>query len=113
MASQHLPNTSPSCRDLAGSSLDPSGPALTLREHLLGMDTQSPARPDILDVLSLAELADRLHVSAQTIYDLRKKGRGPRGFRVGPRLMFRMSEVESWLSAMEEADGARARRGRT
>ena len=77
------------------------------------MDAQTPARPDLFDVLSLAELADRLHVSAQTIYDLRKKGRGPRGFRVGPRLMFRLSEVEAWLSAMEEADAARTHRSRT
>ncbi len=113
MASHHLLNTSPSRRDLAGAGLDSSGPALARWEHLQCMETQSPARPDIFDVLSLAELADRLHVSAQTIYDLRKKGRGPRGFRVGPRLMFRLSEVESWLTAMEEADGARTHRGRT
>ncbi len=113
MASHHLPDTSPSWVDLRRANLERSGPALTAREHLQGMDTKTPAPvPDVFDVLSLAELADRLHVSAQTLYDLRKKGRGPRGFRVGPRLMFRMAEVESWLSAMEDADGqAQARRG--
>jgi len=39
--------------------------------------------PRTLEVLSLLELAERLHVTAQTLYDLRSKGRGPRGFRVG------------------------------
>jgi len=37
-------------------------------------------------VLSLTELCTQLQVSAQTIYDLRSQGRGPRGFRVGREL---------------------------
>ncbi len=111
MASDHLPNTSPSCRDLPASSLD-RGTGRRPGNTCRAWTPRAPPLPAIFDVLSLAELADRLHVSAQTLYDLRKKGRGPRGFRVGPRLMFRMAEVESWLSAMEDADGqARARRG--
>lgn len=39
-------------------------------------------------VLSLSELCTQLQVSAQTIYDLRSQGRGPRGFRVGRELRF-------------------------
>lgn len=63
---------------------------------------------DTLDsVLSLSELAARLGVSAQTIYDLRSQGRGPRGFRVGRELRFRSSEIDAWLARMEEADAAR------
>ena len=61
------------------------GTGLTPREHLQGMDTKTPAPvSDVFDVLSLAELADRLHVSAQTIYDLRKKGRSPVGSGSAP-----------------------------
>jgi hypothetical protein len=30
-------------------------------------------------VLSISDLAERLHVSVQTLYDLRSRGRGPRG----------------------------------
>ena len=45
-------------------------------------------------VLSLSELA-RLGVTVQTIYDLRSQGRGPRGFRVGRELRFRVSEIGS------------------
>jgi excisionase family DNA binding protein len=63
---------------------------------------------DTLDaILSLSELAARLRVSVQTIYDLRSQGRGPRGFHVGRELRFRASEIDAWLARMEEADAAR------
>lgn len=58
-------------------------------------------------VLSLSELAACLGVSVQTIYDLRSQGRGPRGFRVGRELRFRVSEIDAWLARLEEADAAR------
>ena len=35
---------------------------------------------------SLKELAGRLQVNCQTIYDLRSQGRGPTGFRIGREL---------------------------
>jgi excisionase family DNA binding protein len=79
--------------------------------HLLVMEADT--RDDIADrpqlslieqVLSLSELCAHLHVSAQTIYDLRSQGRGPRGFRVGRELRFRVSEVEAWLQRMENDD---------
>jgi excisionase family DNA binding protein len=58
-------------------------------------------------VLSLTELCEHLQVSAQTIYDLRSQGRGPRGFRVGRELRFRISEIEAWLARLESADEQR------
>ena len=74
-------------------------------------DTENPtARPQlrlIEQVLSLSELCAHLQVSAQTIYDLRSQGRGPRGFRVGRELRFRISEVEAWLARMEQDDDQR------
>jgi excisionase family DNA binding protein len=54
--------------------------------------------------LSLKELAEQLHVSVQTLYDLRSQGRGPTGFRVGRHLRFRQSEIEAWLLRLEEED---------
>ncbi len=57
--------------------------------------------------LSVQELAAQLHVSAQTIYDLRSQGRGPVGFRVGRHLRFRTSEIESWLTRLEGKDADR------
>ena len=58
-------------------------------------------------MLSISELAADLGVSVQAIYDLRSQGRGPRGFRVGRELRFRVSEVEAWLAGLEEADEQR------
>jgi excisionase family DNA binding protein len=61
--------------------------------------------------LSLKELAAQLHVSVQTLYDLRSQGRGPTGFRVGRHLRFRQSEIQAWLERMEAEDDERHRRG--
>lgn len=62
-------------------------------------------------VLSLSELCAQLHVSAQTIYDLRSQGRGPRGFRVGRELRFRVSEIDAWLTRLEAEDDRRHQLG--
>ncbi len=88
--------------------------------HLEFMDTKEP-NPKFADrsqatlieqVLSLSELCAHLHFRAQTIYDLRSQGRGPRGFRVGRELRFRVSEVEACLARMEQDDGHRHVSGR-
>lgn len=71
------------------------------------MDTNDTHPETFEHVLTLSELADRLHVSVQTLYDLRSHGRGPRGFRVGRELRFRASEIEAWLARMEADDAAR------
>ena len=71
------------------------------------MNTQlSPGEP-VEPVLTLSELAAALAVNVQTLYDLRSKGRGPRGFRVGRELRFRRSEVDAWLTRLEAADAGR------
>ncbi len=75
--------------------------------HLGSMDTATTTHDAIEPVLTLSELAAHLAVSVQTLYDLRSKGRGPRGFRVGRELRFRLSEVDAWLVRLEAADGAR------
>jgi len=59
----------------------------------------------------LSELAEHRSVNVQTLYDLRSKGRGPRGFRVGRELRFRRSEVDAWLARLEAADGTGHRSG--
>jgi len=102
-------------RQILGTSPHNGGPPRTAHEpsrtvsgrlaHLSHMETHDAFEP----VLSTSDLAKRLHVSVQTLYDLRSRGRGPRGFRVGRELRFRLSEVEAWLRRLEEADGDRHR----
>jgi excisionase family DNA binding protein len=71
-------------------------------------DRAAGPRFDLIEqVLSLSQLCEHLQVSAQTIYDLRSQGRGPRGFRVGRELRFRISEVDAWLERMERDDERR------
>ncbi|TSD53670.1 helix-turn-helix transcriptional regulator [Aeromicrobium piscarium] len=55
-------------------------------------------------VLTTSELAAHLGVPVQTIHDLRHGGRGPRGFRIGRELRYRVSEVEAWLAELEQSD---------
>ncbi len=73
----------------------------------LGVDPKPQVLSIVDGVLSLSELCAQLQVSAQTIYDLRSHGRGPRGFRVGRELRFRVSEVDAWLSRLESDDDRR------
>jgi excisionase family DNA binding protein len=76
------------------------------------MTIQTDAHLRFEAILTLAEIADYVHVPVQTLYDLRSKGRGPRGFRVGRRLQFRQSEVEAWLLRLENEDGSQLSEGR-
>jgi predicted DNA-binding transcriptional regulator AlpA len=48
-----------------------------------------------------------VRVSARTIYDLRNQGQGPRDFRVGRELCFRVSEIDVWLTRLESEDDRR------
>jgi len=57
--------------------------------------------------LSLSQLAVRLGVKPQTIYDLRSEGRGPKGFRIGSQLRFRESVIDDWIRRLEDDDAQR------
>lgn len=75
-----------------------------LGDLMAGMN--QPARVIGLEpVLTTSELAAHLGVPIQTIHDLRHSGRGPRGFRIGRELRYRVSEVEAWLAELEQSDG--------
>lgn len=63
-------------------------------------------------LLSIKELAASLGINVQTLYDLRFRGRGPHGIRIGRELKFRRSEIEAWLRRMEEDDANRPGPGR-
>lgn len=60
--------------------------------------------PGLEPVLTTSELAAHLGVPVQTLHDLRHTGRGPRGFRVGRELRYRLSEIQNWLAQLEQAD---------
>ncbi len=108
MAIGHLMDTYRPDLDAVGPCLGPPGRGWAARCLPARMDTEMPSPPPA--TMTLAELADHLSVTPQALYDLRSKGRGPRGFRVGRQLRFRPAEVEAWIAGLEAADGARHRR---
>lgn len=115
MAALHLSATNALGQRGASGCLGGSRPTADGLVHLLGMDTSThvedltdqPRLALVEQVISLSDLCAHLHVPVQTIYDLRSQGRGPRGFRVGRELRFRISEVEAWLQRMENDDERR------
>jgi predicted DNA-binding transcriptional regulator AlpA len=42
------------------------------------------------------DLADRLGIPLNTVYYWRNTGQGPKGFRVGKHVRWRLEEVEAW-----------------
>jgi excisionase family DNA binding protein len=62
------------------------------------------AREAVTCMLSTQELAEVLGVSVDTIYDWNSKGSGPRRFRVGRHVRFRLTDVDEWLER-HAADG--------
>lgn len=48
-------------------------------------------------LMTLPELAELLRVPVATVYQWRLHGKGPKGYRVGRSVKFRLSEVEDWL----------------
>lgn len=106
MEGRHKLGTSPDAAAGSGGVLKGAPRISACLAYLPGMDTNSAAEP-FEPLLSTTELAERLHVSVQTLYDLRSHGRGPRGFRVGRELRFRASEIHAWLGRMEADDASR------
>ena len=111
MAFRHLLGTSPHRPARTGSGLVPARSCSATRAHLCCMDSDSADALRSDSVLTLSELAARLGVSRQTLYDLRSQGRGPRGFRIGRELRFRTGEVDAWLSRLEQQDQTRQHDG--
>lgn len=53
--------------------------------------------------LTPLDLADLLGVPVETVYQWRRKGTGPRGFRVGRHLRFDPADVSAWVAHQMEA----------
>ncbi|WP_420846152.1 helix-turn-helix transcriptional regulator [Microbacterium caowuchunii] len=93
-----------------------SGRLAVAHAHLRGMDGGGASDTGHGKYVSLAELAEQLQVSAQTIYDLRTKGRGPRGVRIGTQLRFaearstRGCSAWSWPTGNATTGATRERR---
>jgi excisionase family DNA binding protein len=63
------------------------------------VDTREPLVP-------LQEVAAYLDVTVARFYRWRVHGYGPRGYRVGKEIKFRMSEVDAWLAQQREQEAS-------
>lgn len=45
---------------------------------------------------SISTLAERLGIPEKTLYVWRTQGKGPKGFRVGKYVRYRLEDVEAW-----------------
>ncbi|MCX4234672.1 helix-turn-helix domain-containing protein [Streptomyces ortus] len=59
-------------------------------------------RPLPARYLSPVDLADLLGVPVETVYQWRRKGTGPQGFRVGRHLRFDPEDVRVWVQSLME-----------
>jgi excisionase family DNA binding protein len=63
-------------------------------------------------LLSTAQLAAELGVTAGTLRNWRSAGRGPRGARIGGRVRYRRADVDAWVAQETERDPLLDRRER-
>jgi excisionase family DNA binding protein len=62
------------------------------------MDSFIVRRECPVDLLTIEEVADRLRVPVNTIKFWRLQKTGPRGEKVGRRVMYRAADVEAWIA---------------
>ena len=60
-------------------------------------------RSDMMELLTIEEVAERLRVSVLTVRWLRQEGRFVPAIRVGRRLVWEARDVAAWLEAQREA----------
>jgi len=66
--------------------------------HSKGLPTYETA------FLSLPKAAEYLGISPNTLYVWRHRRQGPPSFRMGRRVMYRISVLNDWIAAQELAD---------
>ena len=63
-----------------------------------------PGRISETAFLNLPKAAEYLGVSPNTLYVWRHRRQGPPSFRMGRRVMYRITALDAWVQAQEQAD---------
>ncbi len=61
------------------------------------------AGPSAARLVGPDEVAAFLGVPLRTVYRWRSRSEGPRGYRVGRHVRYRVEDVEAWLAARRDA----------
>ena len=60
------------------------------------------------DLLTIQDVARLTRSTVAAIYQWRRRGKGPRGLRIGNKVLFRREDIEAWLNSLCESPGGRA-----
>ena len=71
------------------------------------MEATTSTTSGLEPLLSIEALSEYLDVPVTTIRDWRTDGKGPCGIRVGGRVRFAISDVQSWLAEQRETKPGR------
>ena len=58
------------------------------------------------DLLTIDEAAEIVRAPVATLRYWRHLGTGPQSFRLGRRVVYRASELETWINSRHDAEGA-------
>ena len=58
------------------------------------------------ELLTITEAADVLRTPVATLRYWRHLGTGPRSFRLGRRVVYRLADVRAWIEAQDHRDDA-------
>lgn len=58
------------------------------------------------DILTIREVAEKLHLPEGTLRYYRHADIGPKSFKMGRRVVYRRADVEAWIAAQLAATGA-------
>ena len=60
------------------------------------------------ELLTITEAAELLRAPVATLRYWRRPGTGPRGFRLGRRVLYRSDDLRSWIDAQHDDQGSPA-----
>ncbi|MEX3210641.1 helix-turn-helix transcriptional regulator [Streptomyces acidiscabies] len=92
-------NPRPSQAALSSDSHPVTAPITTGAEAMA-----QPTRVPEAAFLNLPKAAEYLGISPNTLYVWRHRRQGPPSFRMGRRVMYRISALDAWVRAQEQAD---------
>ncbi|MEO3938923.1 helix-turn-helix domain-containing protein [Dermatophilaceae bacterium Soc4.6] len=67
-----------------------------------------PTLPADDELLTLTEVAAVVRAPIATLRYWRHLGTGPRSFRLGRRVVYRASDLQTWIASQDDATGPRA-----
>jgi hypothetical protein len=68
-------------------------------------DHDHPSNDDNHNLLTITEAASIVRAPVATLRYWRHLGTGPRSFRLGRRVLYRLDDLSAWINAQHDVDG--------